>query len=279
MMLVLLLLLPWTGLDGWHVAGMESGLAAVVLVGAWDDISPRSVRLRLAVQGMAITLLAASLLAAGHHAMGWLLLAVPCGMWSVNLHNFMDGIDGLLAGHCLVAASALAALALVAGLPATALLAGVFAASCAGFLCLNWAPARIFMGDAGSGGCGWLIFALGLDVVLARPDLCWAVAALSSSFVADASLTLAHRIRRRRRWSQPHREHLYQWQVRSGRSHAGVSLAYLAWDAAVAAWVLLQVGHGGFPPAACVAVYALATALWLRYKSRCRRQRRERRGL
>src|SRR5690606_18700686 len=66
-------------------------------------------------------------------------------VWLINLFNFMDGIDGIAAAEAVFVSVALAvysATMLIS--PAASLL---LAASALGFLCLNWPPARIFMGD------------------------------------------------------------------------------------------------------------------------------------
>ncbi|MHC1480589.1 glycosyltransferase family 4 protein [Frateuria aurantia] len=276
MMLVLLVMLPWIGLGALQTLATGLALAAVALIGAWDDLVPRGIGARLAVHLLAVAVASIVALALEQRSMGWLLLVVPLGVWSVNLHNFMDGIDGLLATHCVVVAAVLGVLAQRAGLPALACLAGMLAAVSAGFLCFNWAPARIFMGDAGSGGIGLLVFVMALTVVCRQPQAIWAVAAICSSFVVDASMTLLSRMVRGRRWTQPHREHLYQWLVRCGHSHARVSLGYLAWDGLVGLWILMKLRHHAVSPLDCLLIYGLASAIWLGYKFHCLRHRRPR---
>lgn len=276
MMLVLLLLLPWIGLNLRESLAIGISLGLVAAIGAWDDLAPRGVGQRLLVQALAVACAAGVLLSGHSCSPAWLWLLLPLGMWSINLHNFMDGIDGLLAGHTLLISAALAVLAMHLGWPALATLAAMLAAASAGFLCFNWAPARIFMGDAGSGGCGLLLFVISLALVVRQPGLLGAVVVLASGFVVDASLTLGYRMIRGRRWTRPHREHLYQWLVRSGHGHAGVSLAYLGWDAAVVGWLFWRGPDRAVGPLSCVLVYLLASGLWLGYKSGCLRRRRAR---
>src|SRR6476661_5724880 len=82
------------------------------------------------------------------------------GMVAVmNVVNFTDGVDGLAAGVCTIAAATLAVIALsldkaCLGSSATCTGAGVLAAivagACLGFLYHNFHPASISMGDAGS---------------------------------------------------------------------------------------------------------------------------------
>ena len=65
----------------------------------------------------------------------------------VNFFNFLDGIDGLAALQATITASFIL---MAAWDPPLALLAGALAGAAAGFLPFNWAPASIFLGDAGS---------------------------------------------------------------------------------------------------------------------------------
>ena len=75
-------------------------------------------------------------------------------VWAINCFNFMDGIDGLAGGEAVVVGGAGAVILALIGDPGLALLSALIAAASAGFLAWNWHPARIFMGDAGSGFLG-----------------------------------------------------------------------------------------------------------------------------
>jgi UDP-N-acetylmuramyl pentapeptide phosphotransferase/UDP-N-acetylglucosamine-1-phosphate transferase len=171
------------------------------------------------------------------------MLAVAM-VWSINLHNFMDGINGLLAGQCLFVFSALAALCL----PSDAELARwylVFAAATLGFLPFNFPRARIFMGDVGSGALGFLVAISTLLALKHGALLAVSALILSSAFVTDATCTLLSRMLRGRRWYTAHREHLYQWLARSGYSHAGVVGLYMSWNLIVVVPVLYLVNRDG----------------------------------
>jgi len=78
-------------------------------------------------------------------------------VWSINLHNFMDGIDGLLATQALFVLATFAVIA-CAGRGVDLALDVVVAAAIVGFLPSNAPRATIFMGDVGSGALGYLIF-------------------------------------------------------------------------------------------------------------------------
>ncbi|WP_077555227.1 glycosyltransferase family 4 protein [Rhodanobacter sp. B04] len=254
------------------MAGLLGALALVALTGWWDDHRSLPVLPRLATQLLAVLGFSLALLATGL-SFWWLPLLLAGGAWSINLHNFMDGIDGLLAQQAIFVAGGLAWLAWTAAEPTLALAAATLAAATLGFWCYNRPPARIFMGDVGSGSIGLLIFAFSAMLWRLRHDLLWPALILSSAFVVDASLTLLTRMWRGRRWYAAHREHLYQWLVRRGRSHAGVGAAYLAWNLLVAAplaW--LACSHLRLALPITMAAYLAAAILWLALKRRCLRR-------
>ena len=109
------------------------------------------------------------------------------------------------------------------------------AAAAAGFLPWNWAPARTFMGDVGSGFLGFMFAGLAVasENVQALPALVWLL--LLSVFFADSTITLVRRMLRGDRWYAPHRTHAYQRLVQAGWSHSGVTLAVLGLDAGLGA--------------------------------------------
>jgi UDP-N-acetylmuramyl pentapeptide phosphotransferase/UDP-N-acetylglucosamine-1-phosphate transferase len=261
---------PW---QGGTIAGLVVGLVMVAAIGWWDDHRPLRQWPRLGVQLLATTFFSAALLADAELAWAWLPLLVLAGGWSINLHNFMDGIDALLAQQGIFVAAGLGCLAASAGQPALAGAGFATAAACLGFWLYNRPPARIFMGDVGSGSVGFLLFALSAMLWRIEPALVWAALILGSGFVADASLTLLNRFLRGRRWYAPHREHLYQWLVRSGGTHARAAAWYLGWNllvAAPAAVVARQ--HPAMALPACAVVYTAAGATWIVSKRRCVRR-------
>ena len=254
------------------VSSVAGALLLVALVGWWDDHRPLPVLPRIGAQLLAVSWFAIALVIAAL-PLWWLPLLLVAGVWSINLHNFMDGIDGLLAQQTIFVGVGLAALAWRTGEPALALAALTLAAAAFGFWVYNRPPAHIFMGDVGSGSIGLLVFAL--SAMLWRVDraLLWPAMILSSAFVADASLTLLIRLWHGRRWYAAHREHLYQWMIRRGGTHAAVDAAYTAWNlliAAPAAWLACSHPQAGW--AVTIIVYMIAAAVWLMQKRRCLRR-------
>ena len=275
---VMLICLPgalWSLPAAWPlsvIASLAGALLLVALAGWWDDHRPLPVLPRLGAQLLAVLWFSYTLMATGL-SWWWLPLLLGAGTWSINLHNFMDGIDGLLAQQAIFVASGLAWMAWVAAQPALAVAAGSLAAASLGFWFYNRPTAQIFMGDVGSGSIGLLIFAFTAMLWRLEHALLWPALILSSAFVVDASLTLLTRMLSGRRWHTAHREHLYQWLVRSDRTHAQADLAYLAWNLLIAApltW--LACSHLRIALPITIAVYLTAAAAWLALKRRCLRR-------
>ncbi|HEX6751193.1 MAG TPA: hypothetical protein VF092_28140, partial [Longimicrobium sp.] len=151
-------------------------------------------------------------------------------------------------GEAVSAGVAAAGLLYLLGAPGLAAAALLLAAASAGFLAWNWQPARIFMGDVGSGTVGYLfaVLALASEKARALPLLAWVI--LLGVFVFDATATLVRRLLRGERVYEAHRSHAYQRATQAGFSHAQVSgrvivlnllLAVLAGAAAVEPRLLL----------------------------------------
>ena len=151
-----------------------------------------------------------------------------CGLylvWMVNLFNFMDGIDGIASVEALTTALGGALLWWLAGSGTGWLVAVLFAACVGGFLVWNFPPAKIFMGDAGSGFLGLMVAVLSLWCGQSTPALFWAWFILIGCFMVDATTTLVRRVRRGERFFEAHRSHAYQYASRRAGRHLPVTLA------------------------------------------------------
>jgi UDP-N-acetylmuramyl pentapeptide phosphotransferase/UDP-N-acetylglucosamine-1-phosphate transferase len=236
----------------------------------------------------------------------WLLALWFVGL--VNVYNFMDGIDGIAGLQAVVAGVAWAIIGTVLSLPLVQLTGAVIASAALGFLTLNWHPAKIFMGDAGSTVLGFLFATLpflatveggerlgarGERLELTRSLIIGAI--LVWPFLADGIFTFLRRLKNRENVLQAHRSHLYQRLVIAGHSHTRVTVTYgcLAFLGAVLALALegqggrAAIGEGrgaaGVPvPAALGMLGAAFVGLWrwtLASEGQGRREARgERRG-
>lgn len=256
--------------DVWTVAAACTGGALVATVGWIDDHRGLGVIPRLLAQLLAGALLMSALSHATGLAWYWVPVGVLVAAWSINLHNFMDGIDALLGLQLVFVGLSLAWLALVLGQAALGYAALALAAAAAGFLVFNWPPARIFMGDVGSGCGGFLIFALAAMLCARVPLALWPALILCSGFAIDAGLTLAWRMWRGKRWYSPHREHLYQWLARSGYGHMQTGFIYMAWNLLLTVpLAVLAVRVPVAAPWVCVMVYGIGACAWWQGRRIC----------
>jgi UDP-GlcNAc:undecaprenyl-phosphate/decaprenyl-phosphate GlcNAc-1-phosphate transferase len=93
----------------------------------------------------------------------------PVGLlWLVGLQNafnLLDNMDGVLSGIATLIGLFLGGVALLLGRPDLAALAFAGGGACLGFLCFNFPPASIFLGDAGAFFIGFLMAGVGWDLV------------------------------------------------------------------------------------------------------------------
>jgi Fuc2NAc and GlcNAc transferase len=228
--------LAWRGVLDFNLfLALTGGGIIVALVGFLDDRRQLSARIRLAAHLAAAVWALVCLgglppLRYADHivSFGWAGYVVGAlGIaWTVNLFNFMDGIDGIAASEAMFVAWGGALLAFVSGPSATVPAIGLaFGAVCCGFLLWNWPPAKIFMGDAGSGYMGYVIVVLALAAARENPValLVWLI--LGAVFFSDATVTLVRRLARGERLYEAHRTHAYQSLFRRWGSHRSVTVA------------------------------------------------------
>jgi len=146
-------------------------------------------------------------------------------VWLLNLYNFMDGIDGIASVEAISVCLGGYLLYMLTGQFALATLPLVLGVSVAGFLCWNFPPARIFMGDAGSGFLGIALGTLSLQAGWVAPELFWSWLILLGVFVCDATFTLIRRLMRGDKVYEAHRSHAYQYASRQFGRHLPVTVA------------------------------------------------------
>lgn len=155
------------------VLGLAAGALILHIVGLVDDRRPLGPGVKFAVQG-AVAMMVAGLL--GVRVMEALSAPLSVGLtvlWIVaitNAFNFLDNMDGLSAGVGAIAAAVFAVAAMNAGQVFVPVMAWVAAGALLGFLAFNFAPATIFMGDAGSLVIGYTLAVLTILTTYYDPD-------------------------------------------------------------------------------------------------------------
>lgn len=172
------------------------------------------------------------------------IAAVIGTVGAINIYNFMDGIDGVAGAEAFSVAVVAAPLLVLSGDSGIALATALVAGSTLGFLLWNWPPAKIFMGDAGSGLLGFLFAGLAMSSENhgSLPALVWAT--LLAVFIVDGVFTILRRALRGEPVHVAHRKHAYQRLVRSGRSHAAVTVAVLLVNAVLGLIAIMAVSSG-----------------------------------
>lgn len=196
-------------------------------------------------------------------------IALLGGVWWINLYNFMDGIDGLAASQAVFLCLAMALLSNGAAVAQTGWLTWwsvLLACACAGFLVMNWAPARIFMGDAGSNYLAVAVLAIAASLVVHGVLAYGTILALGAAFISDATVTLANRTIRREAVTQAHRTHAYQKLAQRWGEHGRVTLLYSAFNVFWLLPIAYLIESGQSELLLVVAAYlpAVTFCLWMR---------------
>lgn len=146
-------------------------------------------------------------------------------VWMLNLYNFMDGIDGIASIEAITVCIAGAFFYIVLGKTEASTVPLALAACVLGFLYWNFPPAKIFMGDAGSGFLGIIIGILSIHAGSISHQLFWCWLIMLGVFVTDATTTLIVRLLRGDKVYEAHRSHAYQRASRYYNAHKPVSIA------------------------------------------------------
>lgn len=228
-----------------HMVGFALAALGIAAVSFADDLGRiRTFVLKLIAQVLAACILVAFGIVFRHLSLPW-VGAIDLGPWGypltviwvvalTNIVNFMDGLDGLAAGTCAIAALFLGFVTYAEGSLFVYLFCYVLAAATLGFLVFNFPRARIFMGDVGSQFLGFVFAALA--VIAAEHDASrtsfLVVPLLFFHFIFDTAFTMTRRALNGENIAQAHRSHLYQLLNQCGWSHAQVSLLHFAMTAA-----------------------------------------------
>jgi UDP-GlcNAc:undecaprenyl-phosphate/decaprenyl-phosphate GlcNAc-1-phosphate transferase len=149
-----------------EVLAMLLAGSIMVIVGLVDDLGQIGPSTKLLGQAVAVLVLVKSgIYIKLTFVPVWVALPLSV-LWLLavtNAFNLIDIMDGLSAGTAAVAAAALFTAAIWNGRHESATLLAGLCGACLGFLRLNFEPARIYMGDAGSLPLGLLLGALAMN--------------------------------------------------------------------------------------------------------------------
>jgi UDP-GlcNAc:undecaprenyl-phosphate GlcNAc-1-phosphate transferase len=208
-------------------------------LGFWDDLRPLGAKRKL----MAQILIALSVYFLGigieHFRIPFVLIELNLGGWGVlltvlwlvgmaNLINLIDGMDGLAGGICLMLMGLLAYVGNDIG--SFGLLSSGMAGALVGFLCFNFPPARIYLGD---GGAYFLGFQIGLFSIVNSHKGTVFVALVAPLFVLalpilDTTLAILRRALRGLPIFRPDRRHLHHHLLEMGLSGRTALLSFYA---------------------------------------------------
>ncbi|MRH29357.1 undecaprenyl/decaprenyl-phosphate alpha-N-acetylglucosaminyl 1-phosphate transferase [Microbacterium sp. SYP-A9085] len=266
-----------------QVWAILAAVALTVLVGVADDLWDLDWMIKLAAQFLAAGIIA------------WFgqlqIYSLPIGGMTVpsaavsftltvfaivivmNAVNFIDGLDGLVAGVCLIANAIFFVYSYFivrdSGASSYFNLASFIAAMlvgiCLGFLPMNWHPAKLFMGDSGALVLG-LLMATGaiaitgqFDPATLDPDE-FGRSQLLGAFIPillpvavvilpllDFGSAVIRRMQAGKSPFSPDRKHLHHRMLDMGHSSQGSVYIFYAWTAVIGLSMLLMyigVGHG-----------------------------------
>ncbi|MCX6537033.1 MAG: glycosyltransferase family 4 protein [Actinobacteria bacterium] len=171
------------------------------------------------------------------------IIAVLFLVWMLNLFNFMDGIDSITGVEALTSCLVLVFFLINKSETELWQVPALLCGAVVGFLYFNWPPAKIFLGDIGSGFIGFTIGVIALVIAKTQPLITWATIILLGVFIVDATVTLIRRLINKQQISEAHRSHAFQHLANSADRHLKVSLSIAAvnifWLAPIA-WLVVD---------------------------------------
>jgi UDP-GlcNAc:undecaprenyl-phosphate/decaprenyl-phosphate GlcNAc-1-phosphate transferase len=178
----------------------------------------------------------------------------------MNAVNFIDGLDGLVAGVAIIANVAFFVycwlLTQLVGntdyFNLAALISAVLIGACLGFLPVNFRPARMFMGDSGALLIGLLMSASALSVTGQVDPERWSGGQLFAGLMPivlpiailllpllDFALAVTRRLRAGKSPFSADRKHLHHRLLDLGHSHLAAVLVFYGWTAVISVGCLL----------------------------------------
>jgi UDP-GlcNAc:undecaprenyl-phosphate GlcNAc-1-phosphate transferase len=249
--------LVWLPMDESYRAIM-AGATVITIVGAIDDVIDLHPALKLAGQVGATAIPVSSGVRVSDFTLPFVHrvdlgdLGAPLTIVGIvliiNVVNFSDGVDGLAAGVCAIAATSFAIIAFDLDKADAAVLAAIIAGAALGFLVHNFHPASVFMGDCGSNLLGYLLGAVIVEgslktnalIALIGPLVILAVPFLDTGFVVAKRVKYGRPVYRADRWHFHHRManigfsqrrtvlYLYAWML--GMAGLAVALRFVPYS-------------------------------------------------
>lgn len=237
--------LLWSLMNGFYWYGGLIGLTILAVVSFADDIHDVDPKIRLVCQFVAIILMFyhSGLIRTNPHVI--ILLAAVC-VGSLNIYNFMDGVNGMTGGYSLVVMMALLYVDVYhLHFCETNLLVYVILA----LLIFNFynfrKKAKCFAGDVGALSIGFIVVYLVLRLSLKGHSMSWI--AMLSVYLVDGGMTILHRILLRENLMKPHKKHVYQIMANElGMPQLVVSGIYLGLQAVCCAVYIIWPGYPAF---------------------------------
>ncbi|WP_425802579.1 glycosyltransferase family 4 protein [Desulfitobacterium sp. Sab5] len=262
------------------ILGLFIGSTIIVLVGLWDDIKDMRPLTKLFWQIFAASLFVVfgasmdqiSLPHFGEVHLGWfgIVFAVFWIIGLVNTVNISDGLDGLAAGICFMAAILLFWSALRINQFPAAHLTIALAGACLAFLFFNFHPAKVFMGDTGSMFLGYIIGGISIMGLLKTATILGLVFPLIVLGMPLTDLTFAI-IRRKLKGhsiASADRGHLHHRLLDAGLSQRQAVLLLYAMSACFGfAAVLGAIGSWIWAAVLLIADFALLVTIMMRRTS------------
>jgi Fuc2NAc and GlcNAc transferase len=196
------------------------GGVIVSVIGFADDCFELSAKLRLLMQfgiatGLCILFAGKDTLNVGFVivTIGWfkfpLTIFLLC--WFYNLFNFIDGSDGMASSAVVYITILFSIMAFIEHQPTSLLIMMLLGSATISFLIFNWPPAKIFLGDAGTNFCAYMISIVAMLNIWQDGFNVWVWVNALGFYISDTTFTTLIRIVKfPRTWYQPHRSHAYQ---------------------------------------------------------------------
>lgn len=290
-----------------HIIAIVAAAFLITLIGFLDDLYDLDWSLKLAGQflvagilawqGVQIVSLPIAGLTIGSFGISF-LATVFLAVLVMNAVNFIDGLDGLVAGVVFIGTAVFFAYSYLLAQQTSptnyfnlaSLLSAIVLGMCIGFLPYNWHRAKIFMGDSGAMLLGLLMATSALTVtgqidpqIISRGELIPAFIPLILPLaililpLLDFSLAVVRRLRAGKSPFAADREHIHHRLQDFGHSHLGSVLVFYVWTALIsvtcllfffwpnwAVWLFLNIGLAG----------ALAFTLWPLVRRRLKTSRK-----